>query len=312
MKLEFSIDLLIYMVFASGAILFFWNEIDTIFKRHALKRKLKAKSEKETKLPKLLEYCHNLIDVSFLKESSKRFFLVFECLLFIISYFLSYRNYSYLTALFISFLTIAFPFFILISKLENKRYKSSREGVSLISELHRQYCINNKNIYEAIDQTIKAGGNYANSGKHLYVLLMKMRTDNNPESLKESVKIFVFNYGTNWARMLGQCIYLAAYDGTDISAALLDLIDQLKEACNLEERRKMLNGEASRMTLFLVPLMYIVCMLTAVYYLHISPHSLFVNQFLNPSGFLLFLINTFLFLVNILLINFVNSGRLDI
>lgn len=299
------------MVLAIGIILFFWDDIDLIIKRFRLRHRLKALRIEEKELPKILEYCSHLIDVSFNNESAKRFFIIAEGFLFVIAYLLSYKNFSMFAALFVAFMSISFPIIILVVRLESLRAKSSKEGISLVTELHRQYCISNKNIYEAINNTIKQEADYKYSVNSLYKLLLSIRTDNNPINLKDSIKVFVFSFGTNWAKMLGQCIYLSAYNGIDISAGLIDIIDQLKEAYNLNQRRKMLNGEASRMTLFLIPIMYIVCMLVAKFYLNIPFSSLFVNQFLNPTGFLLFLINIFLFLINVMLIYLSNSGRLD-
>ena len=94
MKLKFLVNLVIYMVLAIGIILFFWDDIDLIIKRFRLRHRLKALRIEEKELPKILEYCSHLIDVSFNNESAKRFFIIAEGFLFVIAYLLSYKNFS--------------------------------------------------------------------------------------------------------------------------------------------------------------------------------------------------------------------------
>lgn len=312
MNLEFLVKLLIYFAFIFGAVLLFWDVIELIGLRIRLRHRLKALRTKKKELPQPLRYVEQLLSVSFVKESARKLFLIMECVLFVLAYALGFRNFGAFYAMFIAFLLIALPILLLSARLETNRSKASHEGISLVSELYRQYRINKLNMNEAIAKTIDAEGDYKLSIKNLYMLLIRLRSSSGHIELVSVVDDFIFTYGTSWAKMLGQCIRLSVENGTDVSAALADIAKQLKDANTLEERRKTLNGEAMRMTLLLVPFMYIVCILVAIFYLDISPRNLFMNQFFNPSGFMLFLINVFLFLINLLLLSIVGSGKLDI
>jgi len=310
-KSEFFVKLAIYMVFGFGVLLFFYDEINLAVTRFRLRHRLKALRTEKKELPKALEALYRLIDSSFERASSKTMFIIFEALLFINSYFLSYKNFNPFTALVVSFISLSMPILFLAQRLSSNRSKASREGISLVSELYRQYRINKLNIYEAIEKTVSAEGDYRISSKALSNLLIRIRASSSPIDVYEAIDKFVFSFGTGWAKMLGQCIRLSVDSGSDISAGLEDIVLQLKEANSLEEKRKMLNGEASRMTLLVVPFMYLICMLTSVSYLKLDLKTLLSNQFLNPTGFLLFFLSIFLFLINLLLLNLVSNTKLD-
>ena len=310
--MELLIEIAIYTVWAVGCLLLMWSDIELIFARFKLRQRLKALRAPKKELPQPLRYIEKLINVSFVKESSKKFFILSEGLIFVIAYLLSFRNYNPLLALLISVLSITLPLLLLATKLETGRSKASHEGISMVSELFRQYRINKLNMYEAIQQTVNSDSSYKLSSKRLYMLLVRLRSACGNSEIEQIIDEFVFSFNTSWAKMLGQCIKLSIENGYDVSAGLSDIAGQLKEANSLEEKRRMLNGEASRMTLLLVPLMYAICMIVAIFYLDMSPKSLIMNQFFTPSGFMLFLLNIFLFLFNLFLLAITNSGKLDI
>ena len=292
--------------------LLFWDYIELVALRFKLRHRLKALRTQKKELPQPLKYIEQLLTVSFVKDSARKIFIVMELVLFLLAYALGFKNFGPLYAMLIAFLLILLPMLLLSARLESNRSKASHEGISLVTELYRQYRINKLNMNEAIAKTIDAEGDYKLSIKNCYMLLIRLRAASGHIELVSAIDDFVFTYGTSWAKMLGQCIRLSVEHGTDVTAALADIAKQLKDANTLEERRKVLNGEAMRMTLLLVPFMYIVCILVAIFYLEISPSNLFMNQFLTPSGFMLFLINIFLFLINLLLLSIVGSGKLDI
>lgn len=308
---EYFIELTIYMIFGIGAAIFMWGDIDLLFRRYRLRHRLRAVRTADKRLPEPMQYIFELINISFSGEFGKRFFIIAEAMLFIISYILAYRNYSYITAIAVSALTVAMPLLMLAVRLGADRAKASREAISLVSELHRQYRINRLNIYEAIEKTAVNEGAHPLSAKRLYSLLMRLRSACGPIETRDAVNSFVFSYGTFWAKMLGHCIRTAAEKGSDISEALSDIARQLRDASSLEEKRRLLNSEASRITLLLIPLMYIGCMATAVLYLGVEPLRLLKNQFLDPAGFMLFLICVFLFSMNMLILYSLSSSRFD-
>lgn len=310
MRADLLVDYLIYMLFTVGSVLLMWPLFNLAIQRFKLRHRLR-KSLKSPDLPMPLDYFYKLISVSFEKDSSAYLFLTLEFAVFAVSYILSYRNYGPLAAAVIAAFSFAMPLVFLVLKLEKERTRASFEGISLVSELLRQYRISRFNIYEAMEKTITAEGNYKLSSKRLFSLLVRIRSACGEYELGRAYERFAFSYQTSWARMLAQCIRIAATDGSDVSGGLADIARQLKESSDLLEKRKLLNSEATRMTLLLVPLMYTVSMFISVVYLGVSPGKLLANQFLNPTAYMLFLISCFLFMVNLILISMLSGFRLD-
>jgi len=310
-NIEYLIEVLIYLVFSIGALILLWDEIALAVQRFRLRHRLKALKTEQKKLPKPLDYVEKLVIVSFEKDMTRKLFLASELFIFLISYVLGYKNFGPLYSVIISLISIIMPILFLSARLEANRSKASKEGISLVSELHRQYRINNLNIYEAIEKSVGVDGDYKLSSKKLYSLLTHLRSSCGIIEVRDAIDNFVFSFGTSWARMLGICIRMSVEKGVDVSTGLADIAAQLKEANNLEMKRKMMNSEATRMTLYLIPLMYIVCMGAAVFYLGVSPGSLIRNQLLNPKGYFMLLLIIFLFLINFILLFIVGSSRLD-
>ena len=208
-------------------------------------------------------------------------------------------------------LASSFPVIMLLIKLKEQQSKSSREGIALVTELSRQYRMNSRNIYKALECTIASDGEFPISGKHLYRLLIHLRASAGKEEIRNSCGSFAFSMGTVWAEMLSVCIRVSAEKGTDVSEGLSDIASQLKSANRRAEERKRLNSESSRMTLILVPLLYAATMGVSVGYLGISPAELLRNQFLTPEGLLFFMMTAFLFFFNIAVLRLVGMTKLD-
>ena len=304
------IDFLIYLSFAFGCILLMWRQIELLIMRCRLRHRL-SKSVAAKEKPDVLDRFLKLISESFSSERAAYIFFAFEIAILLVSYLLSYRNFGPLRALVISFISFLMPVMFLLVRMEKRRTKASFEGISLISELLRQYRMNNFNMQDAIEKTINAEGDYAISSKWLYRLLLRLRSASGPLEARDALLRFEFSYNTAWAHMLSQCIRISIEDGSDVSKAMSYIVTELKDAEALLEKRKILNSEATRMTLLMVPLMYVFCMGTAVMYLGTKPSHLLYNQFLNPTGYILFLLCMFLFVVNMLLITLITGYRLD-
>ena len=181
----------------------------------------------------------------------------------------------------------------------------------MVTEFYRQYRMKNLNVYEALEATVSAEGDFPGCKKKLYKLLLKLRASAGRAEIRRSIDDFSFSLGTVWGKMFATCIDLSVERGDDVSEGLADIIDQLKTAGELAEDRKRLNGEAARMTLFLVPVLYVGTMLLAVYYLDVSPQRLFTNQFLTPEGMIFFMATVFLFVFNLILLKMIDNTRLD-
>jgi len=85
----------------------------------------------------------------------------------------------------------------------------------------------------------------------------------------------------------------------------------LREARVIAEERKRQNSEASRMVLFLIPVMYCATIYMSLHHVGITPTRLIHNQFFTAEGFTLLITSIFLFFANLIFIQIVNNQKFD-
>lgn len=297
----------LYLTYFAGLLLCWYDDIVLAVKRYRLRYKL-SMSEHEGKLSAM---ARNLLAGAFGKEIDGMWLIVGVSLIFLITFLVSLSNLNFLLALVLALFCASMPVAILYSKMQGMRNKGSKEGIALISELYRQYKMNNLNMLKAIELTISSKGDFNTCKKQLYILLIRMQDAASNSDIRKCCKNMAFALGTNWSKSLATCIEISATKGTDVSLALIDVIEQLKTAKKMAEERKRLNGESMRMTLFLVPLLYFLTIIVSLKYLNISVVKFLTNQFYTPKGLLLFMVNLFLFVINLTIMNLIDSGRMD-
>jgi Flp pilus assembly protein TadB len=221
------------------------------------------------------------------------------------------RTVSVASAFFMGALVSVMPYLLLRVRVETIRRKSSYEGEKLISEFLCQYRMSGFNVYKTIEQVILISEGTKITGRLLFKLLLELRNTGNQQVIKEATERFAYGINTSWSRMLANCIRISAESGINVTLALEDIQIQLREARLLFEERKRLNSEAARMVVFLAPVMYLGTIVMSVKYLGISFGKLIRNQFYTEQGFLLILLVTFLFLINLALIEIINNQRFD-
>jgi hypothetical protein len=85
----------------------------------------------------------------------------------------------------------------------------------------------------------------------------------------------------------------------------------LSEANTRAQERDRLNSETARMTVFLIPILYIGTMAISVFYLGLAPAKLLRNQFTTPEGFLFFAVTVFLFILNLTVLELLRNQKMD-
>ncbi len=238
-------------------------------------------------------------------------FVSFSFSIYALFFFVGIKTMEWLTTLTMAAMIGLMPYLLLRVRMEGIRRKSSYEGEKLLTEFLCQYRINHFNIYKTIEQVISISLDTKISRRLLFQLLVELQNTGNQQKMKAATQRFSSGIHTGWSRMLSNCIYLAAYQGINISLALEDILIQLRDARILTEERKRLNAESARMVVYLAPLLYIMTTLISIYYLDIPIFQIVQNQFYTQQGFLLFLLITFLFLFNIALIEIINNQRFD-
>ncbi len=309
--LVIAVNLLIYAAYFTGVFLFSEQGIAAAMRSFSLRKRLKPKERGILYDFPPAVYLDRLLYAVFQKEVNGAAFFFGVLMVFFIAFVLGMRMFRLGTALFASIMAASIPIMALVIRMESDRTRGSREGISFVSELYRQYRINNRNIYAAMEGTASAPGDFPVCKRHLYRLLLRLRSSGSPEEIKEYTDQFSFAMGTVWGHMLAVCIRMAARSGTDISAGLADITEQLKSANARAEERRRMNSESMRMTLFLIPLLYAGTVLLSVTYLDVGLGEFLHNQFGTAEGILFFLFIVFLMLLNLVILRAVSNTRID-
>lgn len=296
-----------YIMFLSGIVLLESNNIRVLVKRRRLRHRL-VKGEQEGELS---GRCAALLSGALGKNIDGSWLIAFELIVFISTMMISVRSFTVPVSVLISFIISSFPLLLLYFRLKSLQERGSKEAISLITEFYRQYRINDLNVFTAMEKTIESPGDFPVCKRQFSLLLIRLRDAAGRKSVREYCRRFAFAIGSTWGKMLASCIEIAAVSGTDISAALADMTEQIKLNKTQIEERKRLNGEAMRMTLFLVPVLYAGTVFASVKYLDISLHKYVQNQFFTREGLIFFIVSVFLFFINILLLSMVNNGKGD-
>lgn len=306
-----AVSAAIYAMGMTGLGFLFWDSWAIGYRKLQLRRRYRlAKKNKEDKNP-LYSHIHMVLQSSLKHPCRAETFCLWVGLLFVIVMSISLRTFGILTALCLSGMAALTPYCMLRLRLELQRKKGSMEGEKVTSELLRQYRICGDNIFEALERIIPQLTDCRVCQKQLFRLLMILRNTGSPAEMKEAAKVFSYSIGTNWSHMLANSIRLAAEKGVSITLGLEDILVQMRQAKAAMEERKRMNSESSRITVFMVPLLYMATVALSLYYLEMSPGQFLDNQIGTPEGLLLLLGNAFLFIVNLAVLEVVNHQKLD-
>lgn len=309
--LVIAVNLLIYVMYFAGVFLFSEQGIAAAMRSFTLRRRLKPQERGFLHEFGPAAYLNKLLFAVFQKEVNGAAFFFGILMVFFVAFVLGMRMFTLGTALFAALMAASIPIMGLVVRMESDRTKGSREGISFVSELYRQYRICNRNIYAAMEATASSPADFPVCKRHLYRLLLHLRSSGSPEEIKEYTDQFSFAMGTVWGHMLAVCIRMAARNGTDISAGLADISEQLKSANARAEERRRMNSESVRMTLFLIPFLYVGTVLLSIFYLDLAPGEYLRNQFGTAEGILFFLFIVFLMLLNLVILRAVSNTRID-
>lgn len=306
-----AITIVLYMILFIGIYFLMRNQITLIINRINSHKRLRIR-RRGNQAENRLEQHIRLVVLSVLgKRISPKSFEIFTVLIFIGVIAIGYGNISIIGAFLTATVLSLLPYLMLRIRLESIRRRSSFEGETLISSFLSQYRIKQFNIYETIEGVLAEGNDLKLTRKLLFRLLIDIRNTGSETVINEVVRSFSFAINTNWSRMLSNCIKTSAISGINVSLALEDILIQLREARALAEERKRLNSEAVRMTIFMVPIMYIATVIMSVYYMEMPIGQFIKNQFYTTEGFTLFVLTLFLFLTNLMFIEMIQNKRFD-
>jgi len=301
----------LYLIFLLGIWMIYLERMKCSWVKFMMHNRLKAR-RKALKPETVMErHLRKVLSITLKKPMNPKTFLRYTGTIFLLILLAGIQTVSAPSAFFMAALISSMPYLMLRVRVETIRRKSSYEGEKLIAEFLCQYRISGLNIYKTIEQVILASEGLKITGKLLFKLLLELRNTGNSQVIKEATERFAYGINTGWSRMLANCIRISAVSGTNVTLALEDIQIQLREARMLFEERKRLNSESARMVVFLAPVMYLGTVVMSVKYLGMPFGRLLKNQFYTEQGFLLILLITFLFLINLALIEIINNQRFD-
>lgn len=305
------ISTLFYVIFLIGIWTIYWDRVKSLWAKVRMHNRLKARRKALKPENALEKHLRKVLSISLKKPMDPKDFIRYTIIIFVLILGIGVRTVSFASAFFMGAFVSTMPYLLLRVRVETIRRKSSYEGEKLISEFLCQYRISGLNIYKTIEQVILLSEGTKITGRLLFKLLLELRNTGNQQVIKEATERFAYGINTSWSRMLANCIRISAESGINVTLALEDIQIQLREARQVFEERKRLNSEAARMVVFLAPVMYLGTIVLSVKYLGIPFVKLIRNQFYTEQGFLLILLVTFLFLINLALIEIINNMRFD-
>ncbi len=300
-----------YIMLLTGIVLLWFFEFWKLYMNIKMRNRLRTRKNQGKSRGRLYEHVSMLLKVTLGKNVKIVGFIIFNLIIFVSVFIGGLRNYSLGYAVFLGGCASTLSVLILEIRLGNIRRKGSYEGEFFVSKMLTKYRISGENIYEAIEMALQDNANTKMCSKILYEILLDVRNTSNKEDMKKIFNKFYFGINTNWSKMMAYNFYLSATRGIDITGAMEDILFQLREVRMLGEERKRANGEATRIVVFLIPILYLSTILISINFVGISVSEFIKNQFLTKGGFLLFVISIFMFLLNIILTQIVNNKKFD-
>ena len=267
------------------------------------------KEELEQKLSSA--HLNNILKVVMKKPISSTTFIALSIAFFLIIFFVSVSTLHIFQSFVVAICFSLLPFLMIKMKLERVRRKGSFEGEELLALLLTQYWASGSNIMDTIEKVIAGGKDIKITSKLLSAMLIEIRSTGNKDKIRIATERFAYSINTSWSKMLAYHFRVAILTGSEIGLALEDILVQLREARGLMEERKRINGESVRITVFLIPGLYIGSVLVSVGFLDLTFMQYLRNQFFTPEGAGLFVIILFLFILNLVLLEIITNRKLD-
>jgi hypothetical protein len=299
----------LYALFAAGLLLSRAHRLKTLFLIVKTRRRLYL-GNRGGKGGAFDEHVAALLHAVFKRKYGVGLFKTVSAVIFICMFCAGARSVTPLAAVSLALAAGLTPYLLLRIRAETVRRRGSQEGERLVAAFLNQYRIENYNIYETIEK-LAGGAEFRVCGRHLFKLLLEIRNAGDGEKLHRATEAFARAVDTNWSRMLAYNIKLAAGRGMNVSPGIEDILVQLRDARAVMEETKRLNAESSRIITFFAPFLYLGSLALSVRFLGLSFADLMRNQIGTPEGFMLLMLISMLFVVNVILIELVTHQKMD-
>ncbi|MBA7694659.1 hypothetical protein ES703_103272 [subsurface metagenome] len=288
---DIVVRVFLYIMILTGIWLFLGRYILRFFKRENKKYRFGVKPTRRVD-NKFKAHVRLLLLLTLGRKDENSIFYFLFLSIFLFFIFLSVFTGLFGISIFfvlMSMLAGFLPYIFLRFRLKSLQLQGSYEAVKLLSELTNMYKISSFNMSSAIDKTIGTIKDSPLSKKALFHLSLKVKEYKGKEELQSAIDDFVAAFDTEWATLLGMNIFESILNGTNVSVSLDDILSNLKQVKSSIEKDKRANYEAFTMVKFVIPVVYILSVFTAVKFFGFTIGRFFYYQFNTGLGIKLFI-----------------------
>jgi hypothetical protein len=281
------------------------------------KKNIKSKFIENKKSDKnrneLFERIKLFINTIFSYKLAFEVFIILEIIILVFVFIIIYNiTCNILVSLLFGIVFLIIPVIFLKIKLHIKRVEGSYEGEKFIIELLGQYKMNYFNIVDAMDNTAKNLNEQPVIKKALVKICYRIKEYNNSEELLKIIHEFTYAVDTSWSILLGNCIFLAIEHNQDITLALEDILEEIREIKTLIEKDKQFNNESFVLIKYILPGSYILSMISAIKFFGFSFTKLIYYQLHTSIGLKIFTIIIFLLITNLIIFLVLKKPKYDL
>ena len=204
------------------------------------------------------------------------------------------------------------PYGLLRLKLQKLRIESSREGEILLTELLNNYKICYFNMQQAIEETARTIEEAPNSRKLLFNLSKGLNTAGSGEHISRLLDEFRLSLNTSWGNILTNNMYFALVSGMEVTEALGDLAETIKQARKVDEYARRENNEAGLILKYLAPVSYFLTVAGGIGYFGLTPEKFLLYQFRTEVGLTWFTISAVIYGAGLLANGYLTKTKLDL
>lgn len=239
-------------------------------------------------------------------------FFVISAVFFLIPFVLLRNNLNFIMNIVLSGFASLLPYVYLRLNLYKVRVESSFDAELVISEIANQYKICNLNMREAIRRAEKYLTSAPYSRRNIYSLALMLDVYKTDEELKKYLDYFVYSLNTQWARLLANNIYFAIAKDFDVSEGLSDILKDIRNSVEAEEKANRENAESFILVFFMAPFLLVLTPFLADKLFDFSLSKFVYYQFNTPLGIALFFLLVILLVFDFLIVYFLKRRKFDI
>lgn len=217
-----------------------YQEWNYRYRIRRIRAKVRGRSEYENYDNPLLEHLRLLIYTTSnnRKEFDVLLFVFFSLIAgFTVGIFILISFGDILLAIIFGILTSSLPYLSLRIQLNKMRYKMSMDFMYIVQRLTQQYNSLQFDIYHALVETQKEITDPV-LRKVLVRLISDLQVSRSEPNLRQSIQIFTYTSGTNWAKRLGNIILKSYLYKENVLNALIVLTKNMEETTEMLEEEK--------------------------------------------------------------------------